>query len=167
MRGITMAKRVLLKKYANRRLYDTERSTYVTLQQVCDLIKEGRQVAVVDAQTQEDVTAFILTQIVVEEAKNKNALLPVSLLHLIIQYGENVLNEFFEKYLELTIRNYLSYRATFDEQFRKWLDVGKDFSTLAQKTMPALAPWKSFMDAISGAEKDPLAGVPGKDDPSR
>ena len=85
-----MAKRVLLKKYANRRLYDTERSAYVTLQQVCDLIKDGRQVAAIDAQTQEDVTAFILTQIVVEQTKNKNGLLPVSLLHLIIQYGENV-----------------------------------------------------------------------------
>ena len=161
-----MAKRVLLKKYANRRLYDTERSAYVTLQQVGDLIKDGRQVAVIDAQTQEDVTAFILTQIVVEQAKNKSGLLPVSLLHLIIQYGENVLNEFFEKYLELTIRNYLSYRASFDEQFRKWLDVGKDFSLFAQKTMPAIGQWKSLMDAFAGPEKELQAGERGKGDSS-
>ena len=81
-----MAERVLLKKYANRRLYDTEKSVYVTLSQVSDMIKEGRQVKVIDAKTEEDVTAFILTQIIVEEAKNKNSLLPVPLLHLIIEY---------------------------------------------------------------------------------
>jgi polyhydroxyalkanoate synthesis repressor PhaR len=162
-----MAKKVLLKKYANRRLYDTERSAYVTLQQVCDLIKEGRQVEVVDAQTQQDVTAFILTQIIVEEAKNKNALLPVPVLHLVIQYGENILSEFIEKYLELTIRNYLSYRSAFDEQFRKWLDMGKDLSAIAQQSMPALTPWKPFMDIFSPPGKGPRPGSPGRDDTSR
>ena len=103
-----MPERVLLKKYANRRLYDTEKSAYITLSQVSDIIREGRQVQVVDAKTEEDVTAFILTQIIVEEARKNNSLLPVTLLHLIIQYGETVLSEFFDKYLELTIRNYLA-----------------------------------------------------------
>jgi len=92
-----------LKKYGNRRLYDTARSTYVTLNQVADIIKQGTDVEVVDAKTQEDVTAFILTQIVLEQARRKNALLPVELLHLIIRYGENLLQEFFQKYLEQTI----------------------------------------------------------------
>ena len=57
------------KKYSNRRLYDTERNAYVTLSHVGDLIKQGREVEVVDASTHEDVTAFVLTQIVLEEAK--------------------------------------------------------------------------------------------------
>ena len=95
-----MAEKVVLKKYANRRLYDTEKSAYVTLNQVADLIREGRQVEVIDAKTKEDVTAFILTQIILEASRKKNVLLPVPLLHLIIQYGENVLEEFFEKYLQ-------------------------------------------------------------------
>ncbi len=117
---------VLLKKYANRRLYDTEKSTYVTLSQVSEMIRGGRQVKVVDDKTEEDVTAFILTQIILEEAKKNNSLLPVTLLHLVIQYGESVLSEFFEKYLELTIRNYLAYKAALDQQFRNWLEMGKD-----------------------------------------
>ncbi len=146
--------KVKLKKYANRRLYDTEKSVYITLQQVCELIQSGRQVEVIDAQTQEDVTAFILTQVIVEEAKNKNTLLPVPLLHLVIQYGGNVLSEFFEKYLELTIQNYLAYRSAFDDQFRKWLEVSKDFSTVAQKTMPGLTPWKPFLDIFSPSGKE-------------
>ena len=150
-----MAQKVLLKKYANRRLYDTEKSAYVTLDQVSDLIKNGRQVEVIDAKTQEDVTAFILTQIIMEEAKNKNSLLPVTLLHLVIRYGQNVLSEFFEKYLELTIKNYLSYRAALDEQFRKWLDMGKDLSAFAQKTLPPLTSWESFSDLFSSPEIKP------------
>ena len=150
-----MAQKVLFKKYANRRLYDTEKSAYVTLDQVSDLIKNGRQVEVIDAKTQEDVTAFILTQIIMEEAKNKNSLLPVTLLHLVIRYGQNVLSEFFEKYLELTIKNYLSYRAALDEQFRKWLDMGNDLSAFAQKTFPPLTPWDSFSDLFSNPEIKP------------
>lgn len=57
------------KKYANRRLYDTEKSAYVTLDDVMQGIRQGRRVAVVDAKTGEDVTAFTLTQIILEESR--------------------------------------------------------------------------------------------------
>jgi polyhydroxyalkanoate synthesis repressor PhaR len=144
-----MAGKALLKKYPNRRLYDTEKSTYVTLTQVSEMVKAGRQVEVIDVKTEQDVTAFILTQIILEEAKNKNALLPAPLLHLIIRYGETVLSEFFEKYLELTVTNYLSCKKAFDEQFRSWLDIGADFSTMAQKNIPTFPTMASFMDLFS------------------
>jgi len=65
-----MGEILVLKKYANRRLYDTEKRIYVTLQQVVDLIRQGRQVKVIDAKTKEDVTAYTLTQIVLEESKS-------------------------------------------------------------------------------------------------
>ena len=109
-----MTQSVVLKKYANRRLYDTEKSVYVTLNQVADYIRDGRSVAIIDAKTREDVTAFILTQIVLEEAKNKNALLPVPLLHLIIRYGDNLLGEFFEKYLHQIFQNFVTHKQTMD-----------------------------------------------------
>ncbi|MCP4574738.1 MAG: transcriptional regulator [Deltaproteobacteria bacterium] len=141
-----MAEKIRIKKYANRRLYDTEKSKYVTLTHVADMIKAGRQVEVVDAKTKENVTAFILTQILLEEAKNKNALLPVPLLHLIIQHGGNVLQEFFDNHLQQTIKNYLIYKKTADEQFSKWLDMGMDFSAVAQKTMAGLSPFNPFFD---------------------
>jgi polyhydroxyalkanoate synthesis repressor PhaR len=99
----TMAEKILLKKYANRRLYDTEKSEYVTFNEVAERIRNGQEVEVIDAKTKEDVTAFILTQIVLEETKNKNILLPLPFLYMIIQYGDNVLVEFFEKYLEQAI----------------------------------------------------------------
>ncbi len=147
-----MAESVLLKKYANRRLYDTEKSAYVTLTQVADMIKGGRRVKVIDAKTEEDVTAFILTQIIVEEAKNHKTLLPVPLLHLIIEFGETVLGEFFDKYLELTIKNYLNYKTTLDEQFKRWLDVGSNLSALPQQNLSSFA---SFMDLFADPAKRP------------
>lgn len=132
-----MADKIHLKKYSNRRLYDPENSTFVTLSQVAEMVREGRQVEVVDVETKEDVTSYILLQIILEEAKKKSSLLPLSLLYLIIRYGET-LSEFFDKYLELTFKNYLAYKASVDEQFKKWLTLGMDFSTLAQKSLENL-----------------------------
>jgi len=144
-----MPDKVKLKKYANRRLYDMEKSAYVTLNQVADLIRQGRQVEVIDAKTKEDVTASILSQIILEEAKNKNILLPVPVLHLVIQYGDNVLGEFFEKYLQQMIQTYLAHKHAVDEQFNKWLELGMDFSNITQKTMAGITPFKSFFDQFS------------------
>jgi polyhydroxyalkanoate synthesis repressor PhaR len=146
-----MDEKVLLKKYPNRRLYNTEKSVYITLNQVSDIIKEGRQVQVIDAKTNEDVTAFILTQIIVEEAKKKNTLLPSPLLHLVICYGENVLNEFFEKYLELTIKNYLTYKSALDDQFKMWLGKGLDLSKLTPGGVPPFMPLDSVLEFFSEA----------------
>jgi polyhydroxyalkanoate synthesis repressor PhaR len=141
-----MAEKLRLKKYANRRLYDTEKSVFVSLSQVADLIKQGRQIEIRDEKTGEDVTAFILTQIVLEEVKKKTLLLPVSLLSLLIRYGDSVLSEFFDKYLEQTLKNYLAYKSAMDEQFQKWLELGQDFSNLTQKAMTSMTPFPSWME---------------------
>lgn len=144
-----MPDKITLKKYANRRLYDMEKSAYVTLNQVADLIRQGRRVEVLDAKSKEDVTASILSQIILEEAKNKNILLPVPVLHLIIQYGDNVLGEFFEKYLQQMIQTYLAHKHAVDDQFIKWLEMGREFTSTTQETMAGLSPFKSFFDQFS------------------
>ena len=140
---------VKLKKYANRRLYDMGKSAYVTLSQVAELIRQGRRVEVIDAKSKEDVTASILSQIILEEAKNKNILLPVPVLHLIIQYGDNILGDFFENYLQQMIQTYLSHKHAVDDQFKKWLEMGQDFSKTAQEAMVGLSPFKSFFEQFS------------------
>ena len=149
-----MADTVVLKKYANRRLYDTDRSAYVTLDEVADMIKAGRDIRALDAKTKEDVTEFILTQIILEKARKKNALLPVPLLHMIIRYGDNVLGEFFEKYLELIIKNYLTYKSRVDEQYKKWLDLGMDMSELAQHSMTGMPPFPFFKPPSDGKDEN-------------
>jgi len=141
-----MAERVVIKKYNNRRLYDTEKNAYVTLASLSEMIKEGRQIEVIDAQTKEDVTAFTLTQIILEEAKSKQFLLPVPLLHLMIQFGETVLAEFFEKYLQQVVRNYLAYKTSVDAQFAKWLDLGAQLSQQAPQVAPPFNPFLGVFD---------------------
>lgn len=137
---------LLLKKYTNRRLYDTEKSIYVTLDYVTDTIRQGRQIQVTDAKTGKDVTPAILTQIVLEEARKKKFLLPPPLLYLIIQYGENVLTDFFEKYLEQTIRNYLLFRNVTDDQFKKWLEFGENYPKMNPREMSGLSAFKPLFD---------------------
>jgi len=139
-----MAETLVLKKYASRRLYNPENSSYVTLSQVADIIRNGKNVQVLDAKTSEDVTAFILTQIILEEAKNKNALLPSPLLHLTIRYGSNVLQEFFEKHLQDAIQSYLQYRQALNDQFSKWLNMGMNYSEMAQKAMSGISAFQGF-----------------------
>lgn len=140
---------VVLKKYANRRLYDTEKSAYVTLSQVADYIRGGRNVSIFDAKTKEDVTAFILTQIVLEEAKNKNALLPVPMLHMIIRYGDNLLGEFFEKYFHQIFQNFITHKQAMDGQFQQWIEMGLNMSDTAQKSFVNINPFQSFLDTFS------------------
>jgi polyhydroxyalkanoate synthesis repressor PhaR len=143
---------IVLKKYANRRLYDTQQSAYVTLSDVADIIRRGKTIKAIDAGTKEDVTAFVLTQIILDEAKNKNTLLPAPLLHMIIRYGENVLHDFFETYLEQTINAYVSYKSKVDEQFKKWLEVGMDLSGMAQQSLTRLNPFQAFFDQFPGSK---------------
>lgn len=134
----------VFKKYANRRIYDTHDSRYVTLEELAAVIRKGGEVKIVDAKTKADVTAYILTQIVLEQAKNNNALLPSPILHLIIQYGDNVLTEFFETYLQQIVRNYIQYKQTVDAQFKRWLDLGMGLSPTGTGTSQAANPFAAF-----------------------
>ncbi len=147
-----MTDKILIKKYANRRLYDTEKSAYITLDDISHMIKQSQHVEIIDAKTKEDVTAFVLTQIILEEAKNNKNVLPVPLLLLFIQYGESILSEFFEKHLYQTIQNYLSYKKFADGQFKKWLDMGMNASSLTKGPLAEFAPFRPFFDFAPHAE---------------
>ena len=139
---------ILIKKYPNRRLYDTQASSYITIHDVSELIKEGNRVEVRDVTNNEDVTALVLTQIIMNKAKNNQEVLPVSLLHLAIQFGENELHEFFDKYLEKTMENYLVYRKAMDKQVSSYLDMGMDCSSLAEKTLNDLKSMNIFTETF-------------------
>ncbi len=110
--------KVKIKKYANRRLYNTATSSYVTLDHLCQMVKEGVDFVVHDAKTGEDITRSVLTQIIVEEeGKGGQNLLPVSFLRQLISfYGDN---------LQALVPRYLDYSmGTFarnQEQMRKYM----------------------------------------------
>jgi len=152
-----MADPLLLKRYANRRLYDTEKSAHLTLADVAAVIRTGRQVKVTDAATDEDVTAFVLTGILLEEARRKNALLPAPLLHLLIGLGDNVLVDFFQNQLYGIIHAYLGQKAVFDEGLRRWVQMGLEAGNQAARAISAVQGLNPFADFFAGpppSEKD-------------
>ncbi len=88
-----MAETRVIKRYANRKLYDTQRSRYVTLEQIADMIRGGDDVKIVDNNSKEDLTSVTLAQIIFEEEKNKKSFLPLGALRNIIQSGGESLQE--------------------------------------------------------------------------
>jgi polyhydroxyalkanoate synthesis repressor PhaR len=115
----------------------------MALNDIAELIRDGSEIKVVDAKTGEDVTAFILTQIVLEQARSKQLLLPASLLHLIIQYGDTELTDFFENHLRRIMLSYMDLKQSADRQFLQWLDVGKN---LTESLRQSIKTASSFYD---------------------
>src|ERR1700751_5349831 len=97
---------VLIKKYGNRRLYDTAASRYVNLDDIAAFIREGRDVQVVDAKTGRDLTRVTLTQIITEDAKDKPTGLPLELLRQLIIASDEVRQEFVMWYLKSAFDSY-------------------------------------------------------------
>ncbi|MCB1556747.1 MAG: polyhydroxyalkanoate synthesis repressor PhaR [Alphaproteobacteria bacterium] len=122
----TAAKRAegptIVKKYANRRLYDTGRSSYVTLDDLCEMVKEGHDFIVQDAKTGEDLTRQVLTQIIVDrEAKGEN-MLPVSFMKQLIGfYGDN-LQSLVPNYLEQAFEAFSKNQEQFRSQMSKSME---------------------------------------------
>jgi polyhydroxyalkanoate synthesis repressor PhaR len=97
---------VVIKKYGNRRLYDTTNSRYVNLEEIADLVRQGKEVQVVDAKTGRDLTRVTLTQIITEDAKDKPTGLPLELLRQLIMASDQVRQEFVMWYLKSAFDTY-------------------------------------------------------------
>jgi polyhydroxyalkanoate synthesis repressor PhaR len=92
--------KVTIKKYANRRLYDTESSTYITLDRLAQMVREGREFEVVDAKSGDDITRQVLTQIIVDEEARGSTMLPINFLKQLIGLYGNSMQNFVPQYLE-------------------------------------------------------------------
>jgi polyhydroxyalkanoate synthesis repressor PhaR len=90
-RGMTDDGVITIKKYANRRLYDTQRSSYITLEDLAAMVRDGREFRVLDAKSEEDITRSVLAQIIMEEEQRGQTMLPVNFLRqLITLYGDSM-----------------------------------------------------------------------------
>jgi polyhydroxyalkanoate synthesis repressor PhaR len=103
---------ILIKKYGNRRLYDTAGSRYVNLDDLAEHIRAGREVRVVDANTGQDLTRVVLTQIITEDAKDKPTGLPLELLRQLIIASDEVRQEFLMWYLKSAFDTYQKLQDT-------------------------------------------------------
>ena len=93
----------IIKKYQNRKLYDTKDSCYITLDEIANLIRKGEEISVIDNKTKDDVTSIILTQILVDQEKSAKSILPLTMLRDIIQRGHGSLFDFIQRYVLLGI----------------------------------------------------------------
>jgi polyhydroxyalkanoate synthesis repressor PhaR len=113
---------ITIKKYANRRLYNTATSCYVTLDYLAQLVKAGADFAVYDAKTGEDITRSVLTHIIVEEEAKGHSMLPVSFLRNLISFYGDSLQVIVPRYLEQTMQSF----AHNQEQMRDYLQNAFD-----------------------------------------
>ena len=110
--------KVTIKKYANRRLYDTESSTYITLDRLGAMVREGREFEVVDAKTGEDITRQVLTQIIVdEEARGTTTMLPINFLKQIIGLYGNSMQGMVPGYLDAAMEAFQRNQSTVRDAF--------------------------------------------------
>jgi polyhydroxyalkanoate synthesis repressor PhaR len=115
---------IVIKRYGNRRLYNTETGAFVKTQDLVDLIRSGFDIQVMDSRTGEDVTKVILTQIILEEEKSRRNMLPTAFLYQLIRYQGDSVQDFFQNYLAASFDAYLRTKQEFDRRFRGWLEMG-------------------------------------------
>jgi polyhydroxyalkanoate synthesis repressor PhaR len=118
---------VVIRKYPNRRLYDTSAGRYVNLEDVAGLIREGREVQVVDAKSGEDLTRVILTQIIVEDAKGQPTGLPLELLRQLIMATDRAGQEFIMWYLKSAFDAYQSVQETVQSRLTSPFQMVRNF----------------------------------------
>lgn len=131
---------IVIKKYANRRLYNTATSSYVTLDHLCEMVKQSKEFVVRDAKTGEDITRSVLTQIIFEEEGKGQNLLPINFLRQLIRFYGDSLQSFIPSYLEMSMNSFskeqekLRHRVTnalggrerlsqFEDQIRQNLEM--------------------------------------------
>lgn len=145
-----MAQVRIIKKYPNRRLYDTEISSYITLEDVRQLIVDGEEFQVRDAKTGEDLTRSVLLQIIAEHEQDGQPMLSTQLLSQIIRFYGDSLQSFMGSYLERSMEMFLEQQ----QQFRSQLNslIGQTpWAMLNQITERNMDLWKDFQKGLLGS----------------
>ncbi len=158
---------VVIKKYANRRLYNTETSSYITLEHLATMTREGRDFKVVDAKTDEDITHNVLTQIIMEEESRGETMLPVNFLRqLISMYGDSM-QKMVPGYLEASMdsfrRNQEQFKSAVEGAFAHspFADIAKRNIAMFDVAAQAFAPANGAAAPGAAAGAKPAAS---KDD---
>lgn len=152
----------VIRKYANRRLYDPSESRHLTLEEVRDLVVAGETIRVEDAKTGEDLTRSILLQIIVEREEAGRPLLSAELLEQLIRFYGGAMQDFLATYLERSVGAFVDQQQTFQQ---KVLSMMKDtpLATMGQLAEQNLAMWKDLLGAPAAqTQKKPGPGRKSK-----
>lgn len=157
---------VVIKKYANRRLYNTSTSTYVTLDDLSTMVKSGTDFLVYDAKTGEDITRSVLTQIIFEEENKGTNLLPINFLRQLIRFYGDSMQAFVPGYLEFSLDNLGKEQEKFRAQMMEaWgQDPFKAMQDHAQRNMSMFSDAMKVFNPFAAAA---MGAVPGAPAPGR
>jgi polyhydroxyalkanoate synthesis repressor PhaR len=144
---------VIIKKYANRRLYNTQTSSYVTLDHLAQMVKEGTEFEVRDARTGEEITRSVLTQIIFEEEAKGQNLLPIQFLRRLIRFYGDSLQAFVPGYLDMTMESFTKNQGAMKDRIAEAFGGGNQ--TLETITRQNLAIFERAMKMFT-----PF-GIPG------
>ena len=125
---------VVIKKYANRRLYNTGTSTYVTLEDLAVMVKAEEDFVVIDAKSGDDITRSVLTQIIFEQEAKGQTLLPVAFLRNLIQFYGDSVQSIVPSYLEHSMDSFRNQRESFQEQMGKSFDPASAMDMMVEQT---------------------------------
>jgi polyhydroxyalkanoate synthesis repressor PhaR len=160
---------VVVKKYANRRLYNTESSSYITLDTLAEMVREGRDFVVYDAKTGDDITRGVLTQIIVEEENKGRAMLPTGFLRQLIGFYGDSMQTLVPKYLEQALSSFARQQEQMRQAVQQTMgsffpfgmeEVGRQNMAMMERAMSLFAP---FARTGESGEAAPDA-VPPSDD---
>lgn len=159
---------VIIKKYANRRLYNTSSSSYITLDDLAKMTREGVEFQVLDAKTGTDITHSILTQIIMdEEASGGEQMLPISFLRQLISMYGNSMQAMMPHYLEATMENFQANQRKLQDVFKQSMG-GDTFAKMAETNMAmfkaAAAAFMPNAAAAAAAEEEAASAPPPKAD---
>src|SRR5438477_11062904 len=147
----TEAKRLEIRKYANRRYYDATHSRHLTLEEIRSLSQQGYDIQVKDAKTSADITGQVLTQIILELDTPKLDSLPVPLLVRLIRMNDQLVKDFIEKYFNQALKSFFDYQQQIEEQIRRTHGLPAVFPTVSAWTKAVLQP---FASAFSGSRTE-------------
>lgn len=163
---------VIIKKYANRRLYNTQSSSYITLDHLAKMTREGIEFRVLDAKTGSDITHQILTQIIMEEESSGEHMLPVNFLRQLIAMYGNSMQSMIPHYLEASMENFRANQIKLQKALEDSIE-GNPLAKLAQQNLAMFqAAAAAFMpqQGDKGGEKGddrsetPASPAPARDD---
>jgi len=147
------AKKLEIKKYPNRRYYDATHSRHLTLEEIRSLVQQGYDITVIDAKTGSDITAQVLTQIILELETAKLDSFPVPLLVRLIRMNDQLTKDFIDKYFNQALKSFLDYQEQLEQQVRKTHGLPALFPSVSAWTKAMLTPFSSTFGG--GAEGKP------------
>ena len=127
---------LIIKRYGNRRLYNTETQTYVNYEDLTKLVRDGQDIKVIDSTTKEDVTKAVLIQLILEEEKDKKSILPTPFLFQLLRSREESMQDFFTNHLSASFEAYLKTKEEFNNRFRTMLEMASAAPQMWEKLIP-------------------------------